>query len=267
MYHREPLCTPLICRRLHVPSTVKGQVDHTISRRCAAEYAPAARILCSTLRHGSRRPGAPRTHRPVAASSCAFNAQCAPGTRCGSGRSRPRRHCPAPRLGPLRAHANTASVAEQRTRTVAWPPDRGRVLSASRALCQPCTSPGSRSHASTSRYLCKRISHTADTRPPSQVMLRAGTSWSQVIDGVQCRVNVVRERGKLALMVTAGIGSGLDYDKFRITCPRAPSRTHSFAHRGYRIAAFCLGKCMLPCANCQNFLHGSRLSAVRRSRL
>ena len=41
MYHREPLCTPLICRRLHVPSTVKGQVDHTISRRCAAEYAPA----------------------------------------------------------------------------------------------------------------------------------------------------------------------------------------------------------------------------------
>ena len=132
MYHREPLCTPLICQRLHVPSTVKGQVDHTISRRCAAEYAPAARILCSTLRHGSRRPGAPRTHRPVAASSCAFNAQCAPGTRCGSGRSRPRRHCPAPRLGPLRAHANTASVAEQRTRTVAWPPDRGRVLSASR---------------------------------------------------------------------------------------------------------------------------------------
>ena len=131
-----------------------------------------------------------------------------------------------------------------------------------RALCQPCTSPGSRSHASTSRYLCKRISHTADTRPPSQVTLRAGTSWSQVIDGVQCRVNVVRERGKLALMVTAGIGSGLDYDKFRITCPRAPSRTHSFAHRGYRIAAFCLGKCMLPCANCQNFLHGSRLSAL-----
>ena len=55
MYHREPLCTPLICQRLHVPSTVKGQVDHTISRRCAAEYAPAARILCSTLRHGSRR--------------------------------------------------------------------------------------------------------------------------------------------------------------------------------------------------------------------
>ena len=51
MYHREPLCTPLICQRLHVPSTVKGQVDHTISRRCAAEYAPAARIhvLCSTL--------------------------------------------------------------------------------------------------------------------------------------------------------------------------------------------------------------------------
>ena len=92
--------------------------------------------------------------------------------------------------------------------------------------------------------------------------LRAGTSWSQVIDGVQCRVNVVRERGKLALMVTAGIGSGLDYDKFRITCPRAPSRTHSFAHRGYRIAAFCLGKCMLPCANCQNFLHGSRLLAL-----
>ena len=45
MYHREPLCTPLICQRLHVPSTVKGQVDHTISRRCAAEYAPAARIL------------------------------------------------------------------------------------------------------------------------------------------------------------------------------------------------------------------------------
>ena len=133
MYHREPLCTPLICRRLHVPSTVKGQVDHTISRRCAAEYAPAARILCSTLRHGGRRRGAPRTHRPVAASSCAFNAQCAPGTRCRSGRSRPRRHCPAPRLGPLRAHANTASVAEQRTRTVAWPPDRGRVLSASRA--------------------------------------------------------------------------------------------------------------------------------------
>ena len=95
-----------------------------------------------------------------------------------------------------------------------------------RALCQPCTSPGSRSHASTSRYLCKRISHTADTRPPSQVTLRAGTSWSQVIDGVQCRVNVVRERGKRALMVTAGIGSGLDYDKFRIKCPRTPSRTH-----------------------------------------
>ena len=38
--------------------------------------------------------------------------------------------------------------------------------------------------------------------------------------------------------------------------------TYSFAHRGYRIAAFCLGKCMLPCANCQNFLHGSRLSAL-----
>ena len=37
MYHLEPLCTPLICQRLHVPSTVKGQVDHTISRRCAAE--------------------------------------------------------------------------------------------------------------------------------------------------------------------------------------------------------------------------------------
>ena len=102
MYHREPLCTPLICQRLHVPSTVKGQVDHTISRRCAAEYAPAARILCSTLRHGSRRPGAPRTHRPVAASSCAFNAQCAPGTRCRSGHSRPRRHCPAPCFEPGR---------------------------------------------------------------------------------------------------------------------------------------------------------------------
>ena len=58
MYHREPLCTPLISRRLHVPSTVKGQVDHTISRRCAAEYAPAARILCSTLRHGGRRAAA-----------------------------------------------------------------------------------------------------------------------------------------------------------------------------------------------------------------
>ena len=134
MYHREPLRTPLICQHLHVPSTVKGQVDHTISRRCAAEYAPAARVLarlCGIDR--GRRRGAPRTHRPVAAASCAFNAQCAPGTRCRSGRSRPRRHCPAPRLGPLHAHANTASVAEQHTRTVAWPPDRGRVLSASRA--------------------------------------------------------------------------------------------------------------------------------------
>ena len=257
MYHREPLCTPLICQRLHVPSTVKGQVDHTISRRCAAEYAPAARILCSTLRHGGRRRGAPRTHRPVAASSCAFNAQCAPGTRCGSGRSRPRRHCPAPRLGPLRAHANTASVAEQRTRTVAWPPDRGRVLSASRAHL-----PAAARTRQPADIFAKQSLTPLTHAPPSQVTLRAGTSWSQVIDGVQCRVNVVRERGKLALMVTAGIGSGLDYDKFRITCPRAPSRTHSFAHRGYRIAAFCLGKCMLPCANCQNFLHGSRLSAL-----
>ena len=221
MYHLEPLCTPLICQRLHVPSTVKGQVDHTISRRCAAEYAPAARILCSTLRHGSRRPGAPRTHRPVAASSCAFNAQCAPGTRCGSGRSRPRRHCPAPRLGPLRAHANTASVAEQRTRTVAWPPDRGRVLSASRAHL-----PAAARTRQPADIFAKQSLTPLTHAPPSQVTLRAGTSWSQVIDGVQCRVNVVRERGKLALMVTAGIGSGLDYDKFRIKCPRTPSRTH-----------------------------------------
>ena len=148
----------------------------------------------------------------------------------------------------------------------AWPEQRiaqshGRQISAACSL-PAVPSPSNRAHASTSRYLCKTISHTADTHPPSQVTLGAGTSWSQVIDGVQCRVNVVRERGKLALMVTAGIGSGLDYDKFRITCPRAPSRTHSFAHRGYRIAAFCLGKCMLPCASCQNFLHGSRLSAL-----
>ena len=186
-----------------------------------------------------RRPArSTRSVRParVAAAAVAARAAIAPA---------PTRTCARARQYGQRgraAHAHSRMAARSRPR----------------ALCQPCTSPGSRSHASTSRYLCKRISHTADT----QVTLRAGTSWSQVIDGVQCRVNVVRERGKLALMVTAGIGSGLDYDKFRITCPRAPSRTHSFAHRGYRIAAFCLGKCMLPCANCQNFLHGSRLSAL-----
>ena len=125
---------------------------------------------------------------------------------------------------PTRTFARTRQYG-QRGRA-AHAHSRMAARSRPRALCQPCTSPGSRSHASTSRYLCKTISHTADTRPPSQVMLRAGTSWSQVIDGVQCRVNVVRERGKLALMVTAGIGSGLDYDKFRIKCPRTPSRTH-----------------------------------------
>ena len=130
MYHREPLCTPLICQRLHVPSTVKGQVDHTISRRCAAEYAPAARILCSTLRHGGRRPGAPRTHRPVAASSCAFNAQCAPGTRCGSGRSRPRRHCPRP-------DSNLCACTPIRP---AWP-SSARAQSHGRQIAAACSLP------------------------------------------------------------------------------------------------------------------------------
>ena len=98
MYHLVPLCTPLICQRLHVPSTVKGQVDHTISRRCAAEYAPAARILCSTLPCGKadaqarrarigpwpRRPArSMRSVRParVAAAAVAARAAIAPRPR------------------------------------------------------------------------------------------------------------------------------------------------------------------------------------------
>ena len=53
MYHLEPLCTPLICQRLHVPSTVKGQVDHTISRRCAAVVA--LRVLAKLAHYSGGR--------------------------------------------------------------------------------------------------------------------------------------------------------------------------------------------------------------------
>ena len=75
MYHREPLCTPLICRRLHVPSTVKGQVDHTISRRCAAEYAPAARILL--LDFAAWKPPPRRAAHASARGRVVLRVQCA----------------------------------------------------------------------------------------------------------------------------------------------------------------------------------------------
>ena len=193
-----------------------------------------------------RRPArSTRSARPARVAAAAVAARAAIAPR------------PDSNLGALwSAHANTASMARAAHCPAAWPTDLGRVLT---CMSRPplggsiggdgdigcCRGRGCRRRAERGHH-----PHQAHRVPRQGRLRRHGQERHQERQRTPSRTASGAERC-WTLVATSGLTGPLRL--YRRYIDVAPSIGDS---------SFCLGKCMLACANCQNFLNASRLSAL-----